>query len=65
MASLLQAREQMPKSGMETSHIVRQEEVQDRTKSRKINAYIFWDLQGPILEQYVESGLPDRLISVT
>jgi len=41
---------------METSTIAYQEKVQKPTISRKIDAYSFWDSQGPILEYYQERG---------
>jgi len=42
---------------METSTIAYQEKVQKPTISSKIDAYSFWESQGPILEHYQERGL--------
>ena len=56
MGPPLRARVQTADYGMETSTIARQEKVQKPTISRKIDAYRFWDSQGPILEYYQKRG---------
>jgi len=42
--------------GMETSTIAHHEKVRKPAISRKIDAYRFWDSQGPMLEHYQERG---------